>query len=212
MTETRICAGNCGRELPLEMFGDTEKKKFITCLDCRAYKTAWRNNNLEAARKSSSNYSKNNREKERNKVKKWRENNPEHHKQITQDYINSPHGKALRHNNQIKRRANLGNQEITVEEWLSVMEMNDWKCIYCDKKLAGKRNITVDHLIPVSKGGQHRVGNLVPCCNWCNCSKRDWLLKDWYIFQTLSEEKQDFLLEMERLELEKMNNHDPETD
>lgn len=37
-------------------------------------------------------------------------------------------------------------------------------------------SITVDHIIPIAKGGTHSVGNLLPLCLSCNTSKQDRLL------------------------------------
>lgn len=39
-------------------------------------------------------------------------------------------------------------------------------CVYC-----GKPAETVDHIVPICKGGQDIVENLVPCCKSCNSSK-----------------------------------------
>lgn len=36
----------------------------------------------------------------------------------------------------------------------------------------GRAATTVDHLIPVARGGRHR-GNLVPACGRCNFSRQD---------------------------------------
>ena len=34
-----------------------------------------------------------------------------------------------------------------------------------------KKQITVDHVVPRSKGGSHKLENLVLCCGSCNSSK-----------------------------------------
>lgn len=52
-----------------------------------------------------------------------------------------------------------------------------FECYYCGKpvKEQGKREekATVDHLIPVSKGGSHAEFNLVIACQPCNEAKKD---------------------------------------
>lgn len=45
-------------------------------------------------------------------------------------------------------------------------------CYWCSEKLTRKQ-FTVDHLIPLCKGGSHNLINLVPACFECN-QKRSW--------------------------------------
>jgi 5-methylcytosine-specific restriction endonuclease McrA len=51
-------------------------------------------------------------------------------------------------------------------------------CCYC-KGILNKKNLTIDHIIPLSRGGYHISNNLVACCRTCNCSKGIKLLKEW---------------------------------
>ena len=46
------------------------------------------------------------------------------------------------------------------------------KCFYCGKSLK-YRQITLDHYLPLSKGGKNEVFNLVTCCRKCNKIKAD---------------------------------------
>jgi len=43
------------------------------------------------------------------------------------------------------------------------------QCTYC----GNKKNLTIDHIIPKSKGGQNTWMNLVTCCSNCNRIKGD---------------------------------------
>lgn len=45
-------------------------------------------------------------------------------------------------------------------------------CQYCHKGFSEKR-LTVDHVIPLSKGGQHEWTNVVTACSHCNNKKGD---------------------------------------
>jgi hypothetical protein len=47
-------------------------------------------------------------------------------------------------------------------------------CVYC-----GERAGTVDHVRPLTRGGDEHPSNLVPCCASCNFSKRSRLLTEW---------------------------------
>ncbi len=44
-------------------------------------------------------------------------------------------------------------------------------CHYCQGKMP-IRELTMDHVIPLSRGGRSNKGNLVPCCKACNTAKK----------------------------------------
>ena len=43
-------------------------------------------------------------------------------------------------------------------------------CGYCGRKLS-PTSMTVDHIVPVSRGGGNSIENLMPCCRECNEAK-----------------------------------------
>lgn len=53
------------------------------------------------------------------------------------------------------------------------------KCVYCGILLNDK-NATIDHVIPLSRGGTDTKGNKVYACVGCNSAKADMLLSEWY--------------------------------
>ena len=52
----------------------------------------------------------------------------------------------------------------------------DHRCAYCD----ADGDLQVEHVIPISKGGEHHLGNIVPACQRCNYSKRSAPVEKWY--------------------------------
>jgi len=48
-----------------------------------------------------------------------------------------------------------------------IFRRDEYQCVYC----GNKRNLTVDHVIPKSRGGQNTWLNLVTCCSYCNRTK-----------------------------------------
>lgn len=50
-----------------------------------------------------------------------------------------------------------------------IYKRDGWKCVYCENK----KNLTIDHVIPKSRGGKNTWSNLVTCCNSCNARKGD---------------------------------------
>lgn len=58
---------------------------------------------------------------------------------------------------------------------------DEWgrKCAYCKSDV----NLTLDHIIPQSKGGKDTRTNLVCACNECNNSKAHTPWQEWYSAQ-----------------------------
>lgn len=52
------------------------------------------------------------------------------------------------------------------------------RCYYCSSKV-GFKNLTMDHIIPLSRGGRSTKDNLVPCCKDCNTKKKSSLPVEW---------------------------------
>ena len=44
-------------------------------------------------------------------------------------------------------------------------------CHYCGKKFPPEE-LTMDHIVPVVRGGKSNRGNVVPCCKQCNSDKK----------------------------------------
>ena len=51
-------------------------------------------------------------------------------------------------------------------------------CHYCGSKIAHK-NLTMDHLVPLARGGRSKKNNLVPSCKDCNNKKKNMLPLEW---------------------------------
>jgi 5-methylcytosine-specific restriction enzyme A len=51
-------------------------------------------------------------------------------------------------------------------------------CWYCGQKV-GYHNLTMDHVIPLSRGGRSTKDNLVPSCKECNTKKKSSLPVEW---------------------------------
>lgn len=58
--------------------------------------------------------------------------------------------------------------KIPKEQWLVLQEKYNYQCFYCGKSGS---NLTKDHVIPVSKGGEDTMENIVPACMECNRRK-----------------------------------------
>ncbi|MBW1803268.1 MAG: HNH endonuclease [Deltaproteobacteria bacterium] len=51
-------------------------------------------------------------------------------------------------------------------------------CHYCQRQV-GPKNLTMDHILPLSRAGKSRKGNIVPACKECNNKKKYLLPIEW---------------------------------
>jgi len=56
----------------------------------------------------------------------------------------------------------------TVQEWLDKVALLGGCCIYCGRDDAP---MTIDHKMPLSRGGSNDISNIVPACQPCNSKK-----------------------------------------
>ncbi len=62
------------------------------------------------------------------------------------------------------------------------------KCFYCGVAILPK-DLTMDHIVPIIRGGKSTKGNVVPACKECNNKKKHSLPMEWeeYMKRTSTE-------------------------
>lgn len=97
-------------------------------------------------------------------------------------YITSEKGKNMRRSIINKRIAKSKNLEATFNslQWEICKEFFNYRCAYCGKE----EPLEQDHFIPLSRGGEYTVNNIIPACRRCNSSKNNKYFKEWYIKQS----------------------------
>jgi 5-methylcytosine-specific restriction endonuclease McrA len=72
-----------------------------------------------------------------------------------------------------KRRARLDSVggSYTPEEWRLLVQKYNYKCLCCGKR-EPEIKLSVDHVIPISKGGPNVIQNIQPLCFPCNSRKK----------------------------------------
>ena len=117
----------------------------------------------------------------------WRSNpkaKSEHDRQWAQvswwlEYQISP-DMRLYHREKSKRRKaqNRGQTPVQIPVAALRQRFNEFGncCAYC----GDDGDMQIEHLKPISKGGAHDIGNIVPACASCNTSKRSHSMETWY--------------------------------
>jgi len=57
-------------------------------------------------------------------------------------------------------------------------KINAGICHYCGQTYLPKE-LTMDHIVPIGRGGRSVKGNVVPCCKECNNRKKTLLPLEW---------------------------------
>jgi 5-methylcytosine-specific restriction endonuclease McrA len=111
------------------------------------------------------------KERDRNYAKQYREANPDAGREWL---AANPEKRRLRH---LKRRVVVrsGVYTVTDKDVRRLFTRFANSCAYCGA--AGPLHL--DHIFPISRGGEHRIGNLIPACPSCNKRKASRLLAEW---------------------------------
>ena len=182
----------CGESKPLSEYykrSDTKSGYHAQCKKCVINKVSetyfanpepakqrskdWRKNNPEWNKANNKSWRENNKEYVAQKNAEWRTNNLEQHRNNSKQWAKENPEK--RKANNYKRRSCIsenGKFEITKKEIVTIYKS---ECVYC----GSNQKITLDHVIPIKRGGTHSLGNLVPACQSCNSSKGTKTITEW---------------------------------
>ena len=105
-------------------------------------------------------------------LKQWQKENLDRYKIYKKKYEATEEGRASKTARKHRRRTRMLEAEgsFTAEEWELKKKEFDYRCAYCGKKT---KKLTVDHFIPLSKGGTNYIENILPACGQCNQHKWD---------------------------------------
>lgn len=62
------------------------------------------------------------------------------------------------------------------------------RCHYCEAQFT-PAELTMDHIIPISRGGKSSKGNTVPACKTCNNKKKYLLPIEWEDYLNAEDKK-----------------------
>lgn len=153
----------CGVELAEgeNWYPSNAKTYNYICAECvNIYKRQWDEAHRERERERKHQWYKAHREEQLECQGQWRENNPDYNRQWVK---NNPDWVAARDH---RRRALKLSATIGPVDYAAIYE-RDKICIYC----GSDEDLTIDHLIPLSRGGAHRQENLAVACGSCNSRK-----------------------------------------
>lgn len=110
-----------------------------------------------------------NKERAKKRIKEWAENNKDKVRMYAKNHI---HRNRAANRQRCKRRRLLisVNGKFTHDEWMAIKSAHSFICQIC-KQAEPDIKLTIDHIIPLSKGGRHHRANIQPLCRSCNAKK-----------------------------------------
>ena len=73
------------------------------------------------------------------------------------------------------RRSAFAKGRVSPTDWQKLCRRYGGRCAYCGIKA----RLTMDHVIPLVRGGTNLIGNILPACNSCNCRKQGRFIMEW---------------------------------
>ena len=134
----------------------------------KAAVSSWRARNTEHERQ----YRADNADRIRANCARWASENPEMLKANQARYRGQNRNKRKNREHIRRTKKSDSSARLVTERDLAKMLMKP--CIYC-----GAQSAHIDHIIPLSRGGTHSIGNLAPACQWCNLSKNSKYIMEW---------------------------------
>ena len=185
----------CKQDVPLELMGKNKKVKSGYNNKCRACirkaSKAWRDANPDKAKAATENWAKNNKARKQAKDKaryhaKFAEIRAKQDAYRAENYayrleIEKRSRDKNREKNRLKRNTTRRVRD-RVEDgkffFISKKELAkiyDSSCTHC----GSTENQSMDHIIPLSRGGKHSIGNITTLCMNCNKSKNTRTMTEW---------------------------------
>jgi 5-methylcytosine-specific restriction endonuclease McrA len=120
-------------------------------------KQAYNRANAKEIALNAKNWHEKNRAKTLLDQRKWHAANPNYRSFATQ-----------------KRRALKKNNGVFAVTSVELAKLRASPCTYC-----GAPSQHIDHIVPISRGGSHSIGNLTGACAACNLSKGAKFITEW---------------------------------
>jgi 5-methylcytosine-specific restriction endonuclease McrA len=153
----------------------------------KKYKALWAKQNPEKMKASQKKYNKTQKAKERWRrygekhreernaySREYHKNHRKHYNEVHRKWVGKNKDKArhIDRKQHARRKQAIGSH--TLEEWNEIKKAQNYRCAKCGKK----KKLTIDHIIPLSKGGTHYRDNIQALCKSCNCKKSNKMLEN----------------------------------
>lgn len=146
----------------------------------------WQAKNPERKRDNGRKWDAANQEQKNDNLRRWRTNNPDKVRAINQrSYANNTESHKvcykkwrIKNPDKItalsqKRRSRLADGDGVTADIIATLKKLQRFCVDCKRKFGPELKATLDHIMPLAKGGRHERANVELRCKSCNSRKHD---------------------------------------
>lgn len=168
----------CKIEKDLAVFGNNKRNPDGLATYCKPCKALYHRKHYKAHPEKWAGYSKNwrtaNAQYKLQQDKEYAQRHPDRVR-LSKTKYKKLHPEKIREMS-LRRRARVASNGVFVILAKELLQLTQRPCFYC-----GQESKHIDHVIPISRGGRHSIGNLVPSCVKCNLSKSNKFLVEWKV-------------------------------
>lgn len=188
VNESKVCTG-CHLLLPVAQFGYHRRATGELHSRCKAclnvQRAAWRHANPDKQRAASAAWRTAHPEQVKTTLAAWRAAHPDWYRLPNANYRSSHPdrqksdnaawraanpGRMRAHKVRRRQRIELADGHYTGAEWEALKARYGYRCLMCGRTEPDIK-LTLDHVVPVSKGGTNDISNGQPLCVSCNSRK-----------------------------------------
>jgi 5-methylcytosine-specific restriction endonuclease McrA len=138
----------------------------------------YREKNSDKISETNKSYRENNSDRLREYQREWVKENRDRVNENNKRYRQTEKGKELAYRKNMKRRSHKHRVYFRPHHRKVILDRDSWKCRCCGVDVHDRRDNTpdkahIDHIVPISKGGNSEPDNLQVLCRTCNLSKAD---------------------------------------
>lgn len=80
----------------------------------------------------------------------------------------------------LDRPAKPQTSKVTLRDWIALRDAFGSRCAYCGERVFTR--LAMEHVAPLSRGGEDHADNILPSCPACNSSKGDLHPLEWVFY------------------------------
>lgn len=103
-------------------------------------------------------------------------------------YNKTPEGNAKLRTRTANRNRHSKAGDLTATQWQQIVELFEHTCAYC----GSVEKLSIEHIVPVSHGGQLTKSNIIVACQHCNSSRGNKDIYKW--LDTIALERKEKIL------------------